>query len=369
MHIHNRLPVVVAGLLLIPLAGVHMTASLFQREQTAVQFYGVTQQAHDHTRHSRMLLRDQELQQEHTSVVWKKLHSIERERRILQRQMNALRTEVQLHGSAGNTDGDRSAQLTRQRFSQPLSFSKAKRLINRLTFRAGHSDISMAERLLALKEQDHSLLQKEHQLTSHLALSERRVRASTQQLRAARQMTRQVQEVIDALQSQLERIDVQITRWQERRGIADGSLEAQRNKYAEPGDPVFIWPAKARISAGFRDHSYRKFFGIPHNGIDIAIGHGTPVHASTDGVVFLARDAGMGYSYVLIGHRNGFATLYGHLSQIAVQSGQEVQSGEVIGRSGGAKGTRGAGTVTTGAHLHFEVIQNGEHVDPLTVLQ
>jgi murein DD-endopeptidase MepM/ murein hydrolase activator NlpD len=48
-----------------------------------------------------------------------------------------------------------------------------------------------------------------------------------------------------------------------------------------------------------------------------------------------------------------------------VEEGQLVQPGDVIGLSGGAPGTRGAGWMTTGAHLHFEVLENGEHVDPL----
>jgi len=90
---------------------------------------------------------------------------------------------------------------------------------------------------------------------------------------------------------------------------------------------------------------------------------------SADGIVFLARDGGKsGFSYILIGHRDGYATLYGHMSSIAVSTGDEVASGQGIGLSGGTPGTHGAGPMTTGAHLHFEVIRNGTHINPSLVL-
>jgi murein DD-endopeptidase MepM/ murein hydrolase activator NlpD len=133
--------------------------------------------------------------------------------------------------------------------------------------------------------------------------------------------------------------------------------------------PAFVWPASGRITAGFHEPSYSDHFGIPHEAIDIAAEQGTPVLAAADGIVFLARDGGAtGYSYVLIGHQDGFATLYGHLSSFAVSAGDVVAAGEVIGQSGGTPGTHGAGPMTTGPHLHFEVIQNGLHIDPRLIL-
>jgi murein DD-endopeptidase MepM/ murein hydrolase activator NlpD len=86
-------------------------------------------------------------------------------------------------------------------------------------------------------------------------------------------------------------------------------------------------------------------------------------------VVFVVREGGLtGYTYVLIGHASGFATLYGHLSSVLVTPGQTVKAGQAIGLSGGEPGTAGAGPTTTGQHLHFEVIQSGVNINPLTVL-
>lgn len=87
------------------------------------------------------------------------------------------------------------------------------------------------------------------------------------------------------------------------------------------------------------------------NGIDIGAARGTPVRATADGVVVVARGSGWngGYgNYVVITHDNGSQTLYSHLKSVIASSGQRVSSGQVIGYMGAT------GRVT-GVHLHFEV--------------
>ena len=131
----------------------------------------------------------------------------------------------------------------------------------------------------------------------------------------------------------------------------------------------FVWPVNGRITAGYLDSAYVKVFGVPHRAVDIAVPQATPVRSVSDGVVFAVKDGGAtGYSYILIGHRNGYASLYGHVSSSFVRSGDMVNAGQVIALSGGRPGTHGAGHMTTGAHLHLEITKNGAHVDPLTVL-
>jgi murein DD-endopeptidase MepM/ murein hydrolase activator NlpD len=173
------------------------------------------------------------------------------------------------------------------------------------------------------------------------------------------------------IQGELARIDSQLRTKAQRALIEKGLLDPKdldKNKVSA-GAPQFHWPAYGGIAAGFLDAAYKQHFGVPHYGIDISIPQGSPVYAAADGVVFLVRDGGdTGYSYILIGHRGGYATLYGHVSLAVVGVGQEVAAGQQIALSGGTPGTHGAGPMTTAAHLHFEVIQNGTNINPRSVL-
>jgi murein DD-endopeptidase MepM/ murein hydrolase activator NlpD len=87
-----------------------------------------------------------------------------------------------------------------------------------------------------------------------------------------------------------------------------------------------------------------------NNGVDLAIASGTPIHAAASGSVILARygyNGGYG-NVVIIDHPNGTETLYAHQSKIAVQTGNQVSQGQVIGYVG-------CTGLCTGPHLHFEV--------------
>lgn len=136
-----------------------------------------------------------------------------------------------------------------------------------------------------------------------------------------------------------------------------------------PGNVAVLWPVEPDLglSATFLDEGYERRFGLPHHAIDIPVRQGSAVRGAADGVVAKVVESGMGYNYLLIKHE-GFATLYGHVSEFFVQEGDVIRRGDVIARSGGMPGTPGAGALTTGPHLHFEVIVNGERTDPLIAL-
>jgi murein DD-endopeptidase MepM/ murein hydrolase activator NlpD len=201
------------------------------------------------------------------------------------------------------------------------------------------------------------------------------VELSEAQLGEVRRETAEVQEQILKMQSELDRIDARVRRSAERDLIDMGLRSPKPGEYSD-GKVVgprrgggFSWPALGQLSAGFHNAAYALHFHVPHEGVDIVLPQGSQVRAAADGVVFLARDGGQrGFSYILLGHRDGYATLYGHLSAFTVETGDYVSRGQVIGLSGGRPGSHGAGPMTTGSHLHFEVIQRGVHVDPLTVL-
>ena len=92
--------------------------------------------------------------------------------------------------------------------------------------------------------------------------------------------------------------------------------------------------------------------------------------AAADGVVEKVADNGYGFNYLIVRHQSmGLTTLYGHLEDFSVHEGQDVQRGEVIGFSGGRPGSKGAGAISTGPHLHFEAITGGRRIDPLRFLE
>lgn len=120
------------------------------------------------------------------------------------------------------------------------------------------------------------------------------------------------------------------------------------------------WPVRAGYitsNYGFRIHptKHRVLF---HQGVDFAAPQGSPIVAVADGLVtFSGRKSGYG-NMIEIRHVDGYSTRYGHNSVNLVQEGQQVRQGQKIGAVG-ATGT------ATGPHVHFEVLKNGEHRDPI----
>lgn len=117
-----------------------------------------------------------------------------------------------------------------------------------------------------------------------------------------------------------------------------------------------------RISSGFGDRIH-PLLGISkiHNGIDIAVKKGTPIYATTDGIVKKADYTKSYGNRIVISHNNNLSTLYAHLMLAIVKTGEMVKSGQVIGFSGDSG-------LTTGDHLHYEVIFKGKRINPVALL-
>ena len=136
------------------------------------------------------------------------------------------------------------------------------------------------------------------------------------------------------------------------------------------GNVPMIWPVPPDegLSATFHDLEYRKRFHMEHLAIDIPTPQGSTVVAAADGVVLAVSDQGMGFNSLTIKHRGGTVTLYGHVTKFLVREGDQVMAGDPIALSGGLPGTEGAGWLTTGPHLHFQALVDGQPVDPMQFL-
>lgn len=119
------------------------------------------------------------------------------------------------------------------------------------------------------------------------------------------------------------------------------------------GTGRFQWPVLGRITQGY-------WYG--HRAIDVGVPTGSAVMATDGGFVSFAGWTDVGYGYlIVVDHGNGFATYYGHLSNIYVTEGQAVERGQVIGAAGNTGNS-------TGPHLHFEVRRYGAQQNPRAYL-
>ena len=139
----------------------------------------------------------------------------------------------------------------------------------------------------------------------------------------------------------------------------------QRAIYAQVSKAIdlsagFTMPLQGRTTSLF---GHRRFFNdqprSPHSGLDIAAPTGTPITAPAPGTVALVDDLYYNGKTVFLDHGQGLITMYCHLSEQSVTTGQVVEQNQQIGLVG-ATGR------ATGPHLHWSVSLNGYRIDPLT---
>jgi murein DD-endopeptidase MepM/ murein hydrolase activator NlpD len=119
-----------------------------------------------------------------------------------------------------------------------------------------------------------------------------------------------------------------------------------------------FWPTYGDITSLFGERRW----GHIHKGLDIANNTGTNIYASASGVVIYTGWHGSYGRKIIIYHGFGYSTVYAHLSRIDINVGDEVNKGDIIGAMGNTGNS-------TGPHLHFEILVDGNPKDPLEFLQ
>ena len=150
-------------------------------------------------------------------------------------------------------------------------------------------------------------------------------------------------------------------------------LEARelQERFQDFGPARLAWPVSPDrgISAYFHDPDYPFRYIFEHPAVDIRAYQGTPIKAPESGYVARVQFRGdKSYAYIMLIHNDGISTVYGHISATYVKEDEYVSKGQTIGLTGGLPGSKGAGNLSTGPHLHFEVRLNGIPVNPLEYL-
>jgi murein DD-endopeptidase MepM/ murein hydrolase activator NlpD len=161
------------------------------------------------------------------------------------------------------------------------------------------------------------------------------------------------------------RISALMVRIQKQKEVLDEITRLSKNKEEMLQSVPAILPVdkndlRRSVFSGFgwRIHPIYKTSEF-HPGIDLTALQGTPVYATGNGIVERADNLAQGYgNHIVIDHGFGYKTLYAHLSRFACKPGQKVKRGQLIGYVGSTG-------LSTAPHLHYEVIHNGEKVNPV----
>ncbi len=317
----------------------------------------------------------------------RRLRVLEERRRLLDRQIAS--TQATLDESISTLDQQR-AKLAR-RLRNLYKFGAERELEFILSTRSFGQLLARWDFLVRIAQQDRRLLdditarreqvqETKQELETNLTQLQRNARATENQNRRLANLRVERQSSVETIRTQRESYEAAAAELdktarslqglladleRKRRAEANRAIAQGRNPQPYTGDFArgrgqIEWPVRGPVVGHFGPEKHPRFGTTTlNNGVDIQAAAGTPVLAAGKGRVdYTSEDYGTFGAIVVLNHGDGYYTLYGHLSDILVTQGQEVQPGQPVGRVGDS------GTSLKGTVLHFEVRKGGAALNP-----
>ncbi len=216
--------------------------------------------------------------------------------------------------------------------------------------------LELEEKKAKLDAQKLELAELKSSLEAKLASLETTLKKREGYLKTLQSDHKELEKSVDDMKKEADKLTAEIKAAQEAAARAK-----QVSSTYKGGKMTWPLPGSYTITSPFgnRLHPILKVYKL-HTGVDIAGNNcnGKPVVAAADGTVIVAKYNSAYGNYVVIDHGGGITTLYAHSSKLLVSVGQKVKAGQQIMKVG----TTG---YSTGPHLHFEVRENGNYVDPI----
>ena len=317
----------------------------------------------------------------------RRLQVLEEKRRVLDRQLAS--TQATLEQSIVTLEQQRTKLARRLR--NLYKFGAERELEFMLSTRSFGQLLERWDFLVRVAQQDHQLLddvaarreqvqETKQELETNLTQLQRNARATETQTRRLTNLRQERQSSVETIRTQREAYEAAAAELDktarslqrlladlERKRLAEAGRAIAQGRKPQPytgdfarGRGQIEWPVRGPVVGHFGPEKHPRFGTITlNNGVDIQAAAGTPVLAAGKGRVdYTSEDYGTFGQIVVLNHGDGFYTLYGHLSEILVTQGQEVQPGQPIGRVGDS------GTSLKGTVLHFEVRKGGAALNP-----
>lgn len=168
-------------------------------------------------------------------------------------------------------------------------------------------------------------------------------------------------DTLQQLGNKLSRVEMRLERanYHFRKLIVEIGINDERLNHTPAIQPISNYDL-SRTSSGFgmRMHPIYKVKKF-HHGMDFVARVGTPIYATADGTIIIASNSFYGYGkYIKINHGYDYHTAYGHMHELNVKKGDIVKRGDIIG-------TVGNTGLSTGPHIHYEVILKNKRVNPI----